>query len=147
VVFEDWNVPAGWGQLTTQPAAAGSSRSLLLSLRLDHGRRLPPHHLARLENTRPACPVGSRPQRPCVDYLLAFIRALLLADNPGEQFNRLSQAVEEVFHLAPSTTHLNHSALGRLEPTPTMKYRVEMASVSVSKTDRCLARFVGHPKT
>jgi len=131
VVFEDWKVNAGWGQLTKQPDEDGSSRSLILSLLLDHCLLLHPHQLARLEHKRPACTVGSLQQRTRVDYLLAFIRELILADNPGEQFNRLSQAVEEVFQLAPSKQHLNNRDLGRLEPTPTLKYRVEMAEVSV----------------
>ena len=117
--------------MTKQPDEDGSSRSLILSLLLDHCLLLHLHQLARLENKLPACTVGSLPQRTRVDYLLAFIRELILADNPGEQFNRLSQAVEEVFQLAPSKKHLNTRDLGRLEPTPTLKYRVEMAEVSV----------------
>ena len=127
VFFEDWKVNEGWGQLTKQPDEDGSSRSLILSLLLDHCLLLHPHQLARLEHKRPACTVGSLQQRTRVDYLLAFIRELILADNPGEQFNRLSQAVEEVFQLTPSKKHLNNRHLGRLEPTPTLKYRVEMA--------------------
>jgi hypothetical protein len=127
VCFEDWKVNEGWGQLTTQPDEDGSSRSLILSLRLDHCLLLPPHQLARLENTRPACTVGSLQQRTRVDDLLAFIRELILADDPSEQFNRLRQAVEEVFQLAPSKKHLNNRDLGRLESTPTLKYRVEIA--------------------
>ena len=131
VFFEDWKVNEGWGQLTKQPDEDGSSRSLILSLLLDHCLLLHPHQLARLENNLPAYTVGSLQQRTRVDYLLAFIRGLILADNPGEQFNHLCQAVEEVFQLAPSKKHLNNRDLGRLEPTPTLKYRVEMAEVSV----------------
>jgi hypothetical protein len=131
VFVQDWKVNEGWGQLTTQPDEDGSSRSLILSLRLDHCLLLHPHQLARLENKLPAYTVGSLQQRTRVDYLLAFIRELILADNPGEQFNHLCQAVEEVFQLAPSKNHLNNRDLGRLEPTPTLKYRVEMAEVSI----------------
>ena len=131
VFFADWKVHEGWGQLTKQPDEDGSSRSLILSLPLDHCLLLHPPQLARLDNKRPACTVGSLQQRTRVDDLLACIRELILADNPDEQFNRLSQAVEEVFQLAPSKTHLHNRDLGRLEPTPTLKYRVEMAEVSV----------------
>jgi hypothetical protein len=131
VFCEDGNVPEGWGPLTKPPDEDGSSRSLIRSLRLDHCLRLHPHQLARLENNRPAYPVGSRQQRTRVDYLLACIRALILADNPGEQFNRLCQAVEEGCQLAPSKKPLHNRDLGRLEPTPTLKDRVEMAEVSV----------------
>jgi hypothetical protein len=66
-----------------------------------------------------------------VECLLAFIRDLILADNPEEQLNRLSQAVEEVFQLAPSKKHMHTRDPGRLEPTPALKYRAEMAYASV----------------
>jgi hypothetical protein len=82
-----------------------------------------------------------------VDDLLAWSRELLVADHSGEPCNRLSQAVAEVLQLAPSKTHLNTRDLGRREPTPTVNYRVEMAEVSVGRTERCLARFLGYPKT
>jgi hypothetical protein len=131
VFFEDWKVHEGWGQLTTQPDEDGSCRSLILSLRLDHCLLWHPHQLARLEHKLPACTVGSLPQRTRVDSLLAVIRELILADDPSEQFTRLSQAVEEVFQLAPSKKHLHNRDLGRLESTPTLKYRVEIASVRV----------------
>ena len=91
--------------------------------------------------------MGSLQQRTRVDYLLAFSRELIWADHPGEPFNRLRQAVEEVFQLAPSKQPLNHRDLGRLEPTPTVNYRGEMAEGSVYRTELCLARFVGYPKT
>ena len=74
--------------------------------------------------------MGSLQPRTRVDDLLACIRELIVADNPGEQCNRLSQAVDEVFQRAPSNKHLNNRELGRLEPTPTLKYRVERAEVS-----------------
>ena len=130
VFLQDWKAHEGWGQLTKQPDEDGSSRGLILSLRLDHGLLCHPHQRARLENNLPACTVGSLQQRTRVDCLLAFIRDLILADNPEEQLNRLSQAVEEVFQLAPSKKHLNTRDLGRLEPTPALKYRAEMAQVS-----------------
>ena len=130
VFLQDWKAHEGWGQLTKQPDEDGSSRGLILSLLLDHCLLCHPHQRARLEHNLPACTVGSLQQRTRVDCLLAFIRDLILADNPEEQLNRLSQAVEEVFQLAPSKKHLNTRDLGRLEPTPALKYRAEMAQVS-----------------
>jgi hypothetical protein len=131
VFLEDWKGHEGWGPLTTQPDEEGSSRSLILSLRLDHGLLFHPQQRVRLENKRPACTVGSLQQRTRVEGLLAFSRDLSLADNPEEQLNRLSHAVEEVFQLAPSTNHLNNRTLGRLEPTPSLQYRAELAYASV----------------
>jgi hypothetical protein len=118
VFLEDWKVPEGWGQLTKPPDEEGSSRSLILSLLLDHCLLLHPQPRVRLENKLPACPVGSLQQRTRVDCLLAFIRDLILAANPEEQLNRLRHAVEEVLQRAPSKQHLNNRTLGRLEPTP-----------------------------
>jgi hypothetical protein len=65
-----------------------------------------------------------------VEGLRACIRDLILADHPEEQLNRLSHAVEEGFPRAPSKTPMTTSALGRLEPTPALKDRAEMAYTS-----------------
>ena len=130
VFLEDWKGHEGWGQLTKPPDEEGSSRGLILSLLLDHGLLLHPHQRAGLEHKLPAYTVGSRQQRTQVECLLAFIRALIRTDNPQEQLNRLSQVGEEVFQLAPSKKHMNTRDLGRLEPTPALKYRAEMASIS-----------------
>jgi hypothetical protein len=127
VFLEDWKSSAGWGQLTTQPDAEGASRSLILSLRLEHCLRCHPHQRARLEHTRPACTVGSLQAQARADLLWALIRELLFADNPQEPFNRLSHALEEGFQLAPSQTPMTNRNLGRLEPTPALQYRAEVA--------------------
>ena len=131
VFLEDWKSYEGWGQLTKQPDEEGSSRSLILSLLLDHCRLCHPYQRARLEHKLPACTVGSLHARVRVDSLLAFIRDLLLADNPHEQLNRLTQALEEVFPLAPSKNHRNTRDLGRLEPTPALHYRAAVAYASL----------------
>ena len=131
VFLEDWKSYEGWGQLTKQPDEDGSSHGLILSLLLDHCLLVHPQQLARLEHNLPACTVGSLLAKTRVESLLAFIRELLLADNPQEQLTRLSQAIEEVFQLAPSKKHLHNRDLGRLEPTPSLKYRAEMAYAGV----------------
>ena len=122
VFLEDWKVYEGWGQLTKQPDEEGSSRSLVLSLRLDHCLLLHPQPLARLDNHLPACTVGSLRERTRVESLLECIRALILQDNPQEKLTRLSRAVEEVFQRQPSKKHLHHRDPGRLEPTPSLQY-------------------------
>ena len=130
--MQDWKSYEGWGQLTKQPGEDGSSHSVILSLLVDHCLLVHPQQLARLEHNLPACTVGSLLAKTRVESLLAFIRELLVADDPQEQLTRLSQAIEEVFQLAPSKKHLHTRALGRLEPTPSLKYRAEMAYASVS---------------
>ncbi|GAH57680.1 unnamed protein product, partial [marine sediment metagenome] len=48
VFFQDWKSYEGWGQLTKQPDEDGSSKSLILSLLLDHCLLIHPEQLARL---------------------------------------------------------------------------------------------------
>jgi hypothetical protein len=107
VFLEDWKVNEGWGQLTKQPDEEGSSRSLVLSLLLDHCLLLHPQQRARLENNLPACTVGSLRERTRVECLLEFIRELILQDNPQEKLDRLSRVIEEVFQLQPSKKHMS----------------------------------------
>ncbi|KOR28001.1 transposase, partial [Achromatium sp. WMS2] len=59
VFFEDWKLYEGWGQMAKQWDEDGSTRSLILSLLLDHALLLHPEQLARLENNLPMCTVGS----------------------------------------------------------------------------------------
>jgi hypothetical protein len=118
VFLADWKSYDGWGQLPKQPDEEGSSRSLILSLLLDHCLLCHPHQRARLEHNLPADTVGSLHAKARADILLAFIRELLFADNPQEPFHRLSHALEAVFQLAPSKKHMHNRDLGRLEPTP-----------------------------
>jgi len=117
----------GWGQLTKQPDKDGSSRSLILSLLLDHCLILHPEQLARIKNKQPAATVGSLQQKTQVDSLLAFIRRLLTAEDPKAKIEQLSSTLEELFQLAGSKKHLNTRELGRLEPTPSLKYRALVA--------------------
>jgi hypothetical protein len=126
VFFEDWKSYEGWGQLTKQPDEEGSSRSLILSLLLDHCLLFHPEQLARLENKLPACTVGSLRQKAQIESLLEFIQGLLLADNVQEKVALLTKTVEEVFHLADSKKHMNSRDLGRLESTPSLKHKNKM---------------------
>lgn len=126
VFFEDWKLYEGWGQLAKQPDYEGSSRSLILSLLLDHCLLLHPEQKIRLENKQPAVTVGSLQQVIQVESLLAFIRRLLTVENPTEKLEHLSQTLTEVFQLASSNKHMNHRELGNLEPSPFLKYKGEI---------------------
>jgi len=123
VFFEDWKSYEGWGQLTKHPGKDGSSRSLILSLLTDHCLLFHPEQLARLENKLPAYTVGSLQARVRVDSLLSTIRNILDSDDPEATFERLSEALKELFTLNTSSKHMLNRDLGRLDPTPTLKYR------------------------
>ena len=106
VFFQDWKSYEGWGQLTKQPDEDGSSRSLILSLLLDHSLLFHPEQLARLENKLPAITVGSLQERIKAETLLQFIQGLLSEGNPEEKLKRLSEAIVRTFYLFPSKKHM-----------------------------------------
>ena len=127
VFFQDWKSYEGWGQLTKQPDEEGSSRGLILSLLLDHCLLLHPEQLARLENKLPACTVGSLQEITKIEVLFQFVQEVISADNPEEELKLLAERVKDIFQLAPSKKHMVNHNLGRLEPTPSLKYRAKLA--------------------
>jgi hypothetical protein len=127
VFFEDWKLYEGWGQLTKQFDEEGSSRGLILSLLLDHCLLFHHQQLTRLENKLPACTVGSLLDRIKVESLLEFIRSLLLSEDPQHKLDLLAKTLEDLFQLRPSKKHMNNRDLGRLEPTPSLKYKARLA--------------------
>ena len=127
VFFQDWKSYEGWGQLTKQPDEEGSSRGLILSLLLDHCLLLHPEQLARLENKLPACTVGSLQEITKIEVLFQFVQELISSDNPEEELKLLAERVKDIFQLAPSKKHMVNHNLGRLEPTPSLKYRAKLA--------------------
>jgi DDE superfamily endonuclease len=123
VFFEDWKVYEGWAALTKQPGAEGSSQSLILSLLVDHCLLLHPDQLAQLNQRQPAFTVGSLINRIKVDSVLTVIRDLLAAEDPERQLQQLADTLAEYFGLRPSEKHMVGRDLGRLEPSPSLKYK------------------------
>jgi hypothetical protein len=104
-----------------------SSRSLILSLLLDHAFILHPEQRARLENKKSACTVGSLRQLSRGEAFLECVRCVLTTENPAEHFAQLVEKVKALFPLAPSEKHMSSKNIGRLEPAPSLKYRAAMA--------------------
>jgi hypothetical protein len=124
VFIQDWKAHEGWGSLTQQTGEEGARQSLILSLLVDHCLLLHPEQLARIENNLPAYTVGSLIDQIKVDCLFDLIRDLLSCDDPKEQLTRLTQTLkEQVFTLNPSKKHMINRDLGRLKPTPALRYR------------------------
>lgn len=55
--------------------------------------------------------------------LVARIRSMVEAQNPHEQLEHLVAITKPLFPLRNSTKHMSGRNLGRLEPTPSWKYR------------------------
>jgi hypothetical protein len=58
-----------------------------------------------------------------MDALVAFIQRLLSDETPQEKLHQLADMLEQVFPLRDSTKHMNGRDLGRIEPSPSLKYR------------------------
>jgi hypothetical protein len=123
VFIQDWKGHEGWAQLTKQPGEEGARQSVILSLLVDHSLFVHPAQQAQLKNNLPAYTVGSLRANVQVECLVDVIDDLVSSENPQEQLKRFSQALHDVFTFSRSKKHMIQRQLGRLEPTPLLKYR------------------------
>lgn len=128
VFIEDWKSYEGWGQLTKQTGEEGASRSLILSLMLDHCLLLHPFQVERVKSKQPAVTVGSLRERILVENWMDVLREIISAERPEEVLKGLEQAISGWIPLADSSKHMSGRALGRLEPTESLKYWARRAS-------------------
>jgi len=123
VFVPDWKSHEGWSPLTKQPGEEGAHRSLILSLLVDHGLFYHPHPYAQFKHHLPAYTVGSLRAHVQIECLVNVIEILMSSDAPQEQLHRFTHALHEVFAFSRSKKHMIQRQLGRLEPTPSLKYR------------------------
>ena len=136
VCIQDWKSHEGWSQLTKQPGEEGARHSVILSLLVDHSLFVHPDQQHQLTNNLPAYTVGSLRAHVQVECLVEVIDDLVSSDNPQDKLQRFTKALHEVFILSQSTKHMIQRQLGRLEPTPSLKYRAHevMRNVPVMST-------------
>jgi hypothetical protein len=123
VFIQDWKGHEGWAQLTKQPGKEGARHSVILSLLVDHSLFVHPDQQVQLTNNLPAYTVGSLRAHVQVMCLVDVIDGLVSSEDPQEQLQRFSQALHAVFAFSRSKKHMIQRQLGRLEPTPWLKYR------------------------
>jgi hypothetical protein len=125
VFIQDWKSHEGWAQLTKQPGAEGARRSVILSLLVDQSLFVHPDQQAQLTNNLPAYTVGSLRANVQVECLVDVIDDLVSSDEPQDKLQCCTEALHEVFAFGRSTKHMIQRQLGRLEPTPSLKYRAD----------------------
>jgi hypothetical protein len=125
VFIQDWKSYEGWSQLTKQPGEEGARQSVILSLLVDHALFVHPDQHAQLTHNLPAYTVGSLRAHVQVECLVNVIENLVSSDTPQEQLHRFTHALHQVFAFGHSTKHMIQRQLGRLEPTPSWKYRAD----------------------
>ena len=124
VFFQDWKAYEGWGKLTKQPGEEGSSRSLILSLLVDHCLFFHPDQLARFENKLPAFTVGSLAAKIKVECILSVLEDIISSDAPVQRFREFANSLEKnAAPLCLSKKHMVGRDLGKFEPAPSLKYR------------------------
>jgi hypothetical protein len=123
VFIQDWKSYEGWSQLTKQPGEEGARHSVILSLLVDHSLFLHPDQQHQLKNNLPAYTVGSLRAHVQVECLVNVIDDVVSSDDPQEKLKRFTHALHEVFAFGSSKKHMIQRQLGRLEPTPSLKYR------------------------
>ena len=123
VFIQDWKSHEGWAQLTKQPGAEGARHSVILSLLVDHSLFVHPDQQHQLKNNLPAYTVGSLRAHVQVECLVDVIDELVSSNDPQDKLQRFTKALHEVFVFGRSTKHMIQRQLGRLEPTPALKYR------------------------
>jgi hypothetical protein len=123
VFIQDWKGHEGWAQLTKQPGEEGARQSVILSLLVDHSLFVHPDQEAQLKNNLPAYTVGSLRAHVQVSSLVDVIEELVSSENPQDQLKRFTQALPDVFTFSRSKKHMIQRQLGRLRPTPALKYR------------------------
>ncbi len=136
VCVQDWQAHEGWHQLTKQPGEEGARRSVILRLLVDHRLFFHPDQHAQLRNNLSAYTVGRRRANVQVACLVDVIEALVSSENPQGPLHRFTQALHEGFTFSHSNKPLIQRQLGRLEPTPSLKYRADevMRSIPVLST-------------
>jgi len=125
VLIQDWKSYEGWSQLTKQPGAEGARKSVILSLLVDHALFFHPDQHAQLTHHLPASTVGSLRAHGQVACLVDVVEHLVSSEAPQEQLHRFTHAFHQVFACSHSTKHMIQRQLGRLEPTPSLKYRAD----------------------
>ena len=125
VFIQDWKSYEGWSSLTKQPGEEGARQSVILSLLVDHSLFVHPDQQDQLKNNLPAYTVGSLRANVQVECLVDVIDDLVSSDKPQEKLQRFTQALHKVFAFGRSKKHMIQRQLGRLESTPSLKYRVD----------------------
>ena len=125
VFIQDWKAHEGWSQLTKQPGDEGARYSVILSLLVDHSLFVHPDQQDQLKNNLPAYTVGSLRANVQVECLVEVIDDLVSSDDPQDKLKRFPNALHAVFAFGQSKKHMIQRQLGRLEPTPSLKYRAD----------------------
>jgi hypothetical protein len=125
VCVQDWKSHEGWSQLTQQPGEEGAHRRVILSLLVEHGLCYHHDQYAQFKHNLPASTVGSLRAQVQIECLVNVLAILMSSEAPQAQLPRFTPALHEVFAFSRAKNQMIQRQLGRLEPTPSLKYRAD----------------------
>ena len=97
---------------------------MILSLLTDHCLFFHPDQQAFIEDDLAACTVGSLIRHIRIECFLEFVRDMITDDEPNRKLDELTELLKNgIYQLMPSSKHLVGRNLGRLEPSPSLKYK------------------------
>ena len=132
VFIMDWKQRAGWHRLAKQQGEEGSTRGVILSLLCDHLLLLHPQQSARLSQRQPGLSAGCLIESLKAEALIVAVEAVVTADEPAVALTDFSDALRDTLPERASSKHMAGRDLGRLEATPSLRYR----AAELEQTDR-----------
>lgn len=123
VTIEDLKVYGGWGQSTKHPDVEGSCGGLTLSLLCDHSLLFHPDQQACIAQHKPLYTIGSLQRRLQMESLTTWLDDWLDDSTFKDKLEQLTKTIRPLFPLKRSKKHVSGKDMGRLEPTPSLKYR------------------------
>lgn len=123
VFIQDWKAHGGWNSLSKQQGVKGAMQGVTLSLLCDHLLLLHPEQSARFKNKQPAMPVGCLVEHVNAQALIDGVSSLVNAKEPKKEFDKFKLVIQKSLPDRNSTKHMVGLDLGRMEPTPSLKYQ------------------------
>jgi hypothetical protein len=123
VFIQDWKGHGGWNTLSKQQGVDSATQGLTLSLLCDHMLLLHPLQSARFKNKQPGMPVGCLIEHIKAAALIDGISHIVYSEEPKVEFDKFKYLMEESLPNRSSTKHLSGLDLGRIEPTPSLRYQ------------------------
>ena len=124
VFIQDWKAHGGWNALSKQQGDKGAMQGITLSLLCDHLLLLHPEQSARLKNKQPAMPVGCLVEHVNAQALIDGVNSIVHAQEPKKEFDKFKEVIQASLPDRNSTKHMVGLDLGRMEPTPALKYQM-----------------------
>ena len=131
VFFEDWKLHEGWSHRALQQGVEGSKRGVILSLLCDHLLLQHPEQAARIERNEPALTVGSLVEKLKAEALVDTEKSVVEPEKPKCRLSAMIEALKDYCPERESSKHMVGRDLGRMTPTPSLKYRLPKYSTSV----------------